>query len=485
MKINLHNKELLYQFPYLILFILLFLPLAGCRKLIEVDPPYTQQSAENVFNNDATAIAAITGIYYNLSRNSLGANDLTSVSLLTGLSGDELILYNGSNNNRLKAYYSNQLTSTIESNGIWTSAYTTIYTINSALENLSKSSKLSSQVRQQLIGEAKFLRAFYYFYLVNLYGDVPLVLTTDYSVNAKLPRSSVQDDYNQIVSDLNDSKALLSENYLNSSLLQSTTERVRPTKWAAIAMLARVYLYQKQWANAEREATELIANTTLYRLETIDKVFSSNNSEAIWQLQPINQGWNTEDARFYIVPLTGFSEAWPVYLSKKLLDTFQSDDLRKPNWIAKYTDINVTPNVDYYYAYKYKNATLNNPITEYSVVLRMAEIYLIRAEARAQQDKLPEAADDLDAIRLRAGLTRIAISSKENLITAIYHERQVELFTEWGHRWLDLKRTAKVDEVMSTVTPQKSGTWTTNWQLYPVPQIELDRDPNLTQNPGY
>jgi hypothetical protein len=220
-------------------------------------------------------------------------------------------------------------------------------------------------------------------------------------------------------------------------------------------------------------------------LVDISSTFLKNNREAIWQLQPVNQGWNTEDARFFVVPSTGLSSAHPVYLSKNLLDSFETGDLRKANWIGKYTNANMTPNADFFYPLKYKSATLNNPVTEYAVVLRLAEQYLIRAEARAQQNNISDALDDLNAIRTRAGLPNTMAADKDALLAAILHERQVELFTEWGHRWFDLKRTGKVNAVMSVVTPQKGGSWSPNWQLYPVPQIELDRDPNLTQNTGY
>jgi hypothetical protein len=199
----------------------------------------------------------------------------------------------------------------------------------------------------------------------------------------------------------------------------------------------------------------------------------------------VNIDWNTEDARFFVIPTTGLSDPYPVYLSKNLLDSFETGDLRRTDWIGKYTDPIVSPNVDYFYAYKYKSATLNNPVTEYAVVLRLAEQYLIRAEARAQQNNVSGAEDDLNTIRTRAGLPNTTAYDKDTLLADILHERQVELFTEWGHRWFDLKRTGKVNALMSIVTPQKGGTWNQNWQLYPVPQLELDRAPNLTQNTGY
>jgi len=131
-------------------------------------------------------------------------------------------------------------------------------------------------------------------------------------------------------------------------------------------------------------------------------------------------------------------------------------------------------------------------MSEYFMVLRLGEQYLIRAEARVRLGNLNGAIDDLDKIRTRAGLTPVATSnpgiSQSALIDKILHEKQVELFSEWGHRWLDLKRTGKIDEVMQVVNPFKTNgsvQWQPHQALYPLPYTELQRAPNLVQNPGY
>ena len=124
-------------------------------------------------------------------------------------------------------------------------------------------------------------------------------------------------------------------------------------------------------------------------------------------------------------------------------------------------------------------------MSEYIIVLRLAEQYLIRAEARAQQGNLTGAIEDLDIIRARAGLPHTAATTREDLLHAIAHERQVELFTEWGHRWFDMKRTNTIDIIMPAVCEQKGGTWDSRWSLYPIPLKEVQRAPNIKQNPGY
>ncbi|RYE18603.1 MAG: RagB/SusD family nutrient uptake outer membrane protein, partial [Sphingobacteriales bacterium] len=265
----------------------------------------------------------------------------------------------------------------------------------------------------------------------------------------------------------------------------NSTERIRPNKWAATALLARTYLYNGDWTNAEIQATALIDNTGMYSLSTLNTVFLKNNNEVIWQLQTLSTQWNTDMGRIFILPPTGPSNSSfldnPVYLSERLVNNFEAGDQRKTEWIKSVTVVGTT----YYYAYKYKSATLNAPVTEYYTVFRLGEQYLIRAEARAQLGKLT-ASDDINAIRSRAGLDNYSGSTdKTALLNAIAHERQIEMFTEWGDRWFDLKRTGKIDAVMTVVAPLKNTTWNTNLQLDPIPLYEIIQDPNIIQNPGY
>lgn len=464
--------------------------ITGCNKLVEVDAPPTNITGDNVYKNDVTAIAVLNGLYSDISANSyVSSSGFSSIGRLAGLSSDELSLWNSTNSNVLLAYYTNSLTSTDAFTAgaeLWNICYTYIYICNSALEGIENSTSLSPVVKQQLLGEAKFMRAFSYFYLVNNYGDIPLVLTSDYRSNSNLPKSSVNQVFQQIILDLKDAQELLSSNYLDVSLMTTTSERVRPTKWAATALLARAYLYNNDWANAEEQATNII-NNTLYDTVSINNVFLKNSKEAVWQLPPVNTNWNTEEAKAYNIPATGFTNNNPYYLNDNLLNSFEPSDKRavNGNWI-KSIKLSTTT---YYYPYKYKSATLGASITEYLMVLRIAEQYLIRAEARAKQNNLSGAIADLDIIRKRAGLPLIASTnpsiSQSALLDKIFHERQVELFTEWGHRWLDLKRTNNIDAVMNIVTPKKGGTWEPTDKLYPLPIADIEKDPSLTQNAGY
>jgi hypothetical protein len=483
--------------------VLFFLVAASCKKFVSITPPSVNVNAESVFTTDVTAIAALTGQITNISRGTPGPNFAQgnqAISLIAGLSADEFSLYGGANVD-LTGIYKNDLKVGVNNGlvgGLWNTIYNHIYNSNAAIEGLNGSTVLTSSVKKQLLGEAKFLRAFLYFYLVNLYGDAPLVLTADYSATVRLSRAPKDSVYRQIVRDLTEAENLLSPTYLNANLQDyaGTSERVRPTKWAAAALLARVYLYTGDWVNAETQAS-LVINNSLFSLLALNNVFLKNSREAIWQLQPINPGRNTEDARTYIVPSSGFNTTSPVRLSNFLLNSFEAGDQRKviDNWIKTVTISGTT----YYYPYKYKagnnslitTATGTANMSEYLMVLRLGEQYLIRAEARAKQNKLANAIADLDNIRNRAGLPLIATTnpsiSQAALLDNIFHERQIELFSEWGNRWFDLKRSSSLDAVMTIATPAKANgaAWQSYQQLYPLPLYDLQTGINLKQNTGY
>lgn len=461
----------------------------SCRKMIKVDAPYTTTNAGNVFKEDGNAISSLTGIYTQMSSSAPFTGN-NSISMFAGLSADELTLFSGVTTANFNAYYNNALIANEAQNygsEFWSQLYGLVYICNAAIEGLEGSTSLTLSIKQQLLGEAKFLRGFYYFYLVNLFGDVPLVLTTDYKINASLARSSKDQTYQQIILDLDEAEDLLSDNYLGPTLLNTTLERVRPNKGAAKALLARVYLYGKNYLKAEELATDVINNTSLYSLlPALDKVFLKNSQEAIWQLQPVVSGRNTEDARTFILTTSGptANTDRPVYLQAIWLKNFEDKDQRKIKWIDSV--VATGSGIKYFFPGKYKNNTAN--VTEYLMMLRIGELYLIRAEARAQLDKIIESKEDVDAIRKRAGLGNAVANDKAALLNLILHERQVELFTEMGHRWLDLKRTGKVDDVMTVHTPLKSNgvvQWQSYQQLYPISFNDIQRGVNISQNPQY
>jgi hypothetical protein len=481
------------------------LSIVSCKKLAETPVP-TNLVAENaVYTNDATAISVLNAVYTAMNTTPFqGSLANGSVSLFAGLAADEYTLAPAITTPSYVAYYQNSLsqatTATATGSEHWALFYNLIFKCNAALKGLSSSQAdgLTASVRQQLIGEAEFMRAFFYFYLTNEFGDVPFALTTDPQAISQLARTNQASVYNQIISDLEDAEMKLSANYLDVTLLNNTAERVRPTKWAAAALLARVYLYMGNYTSSIAKATEVINNSTLFTLLPLNQVFLKNSKEAIFQIQPTDLKLNTQEGKTLIIPATGPSTTTtsnPVYLSKSLLKAFEPGDQRAVygNWIDTVSYKKTSTLLDtVIFPYKYKvnsslGVTTTSGLKEYFMVLRLGEQYLIRAEAKIASDP-NGAVSDLNAIRTRAGLPPYSGSTAQaSLLTAILHERQVELFSEWGHRWFDLKRTGNIDAVMSKVTPLKANgkPWQSYQQMFPVPLSDILASTNLTQNTGY
>jgi starch-binding outer membrane protein, SusD/RagB family len=455
----------------LILFFLgLFFLVQSCKKFVEISVPPTQLASQNVFTSDASATSAMAGTYSTMmSSIGFASGSIHSITQLTGMSADEFINYN--TDPFVESFYKNNLTAdnTYLHNNLWNEGYKYIYAANAIVSGLTSSIGMTDSTKSQLEGEAKFIRAFCNFYLVNLFGDIPLIISTDYKTNAVAFRTSSALVYEQIISDLKDAQSLLADDYRYSA-----GERIRPNKWAATALLARVYLFQGDWKDAEIQSAAVIDNKSLYRLNPdLNTVFLKNSNEAIWQLMPVQPGYNTLEGETFI--LTGAPQN--VSIASSLLASFEPGDERRTQWIDSIT----ISAQNYYFAFKYK-VQGSSELTEYSMVLRLAEQYLIRSEAETQLNDLADAAIDLNLIRNRASLPNTTAITKSDFLSAIVHERQVELFSEWGHRWLDLKRNNLAGQILG---PLKDPDWQKTDTLYPIPKIEITNDPNLTQNPGY
>jgi len=471
--------------------LLLALLFSGCKKFISTDLPVTKLATASVFTSDGAATSAQLAIYAQMSPGTGLGTGSYDMSRECGTMADELTNY--STNTQVAQYYLNNMTPN-NYFGCWQNAYKYIYEANSIIENVQNNANLSASIAKQLDGESKFLRAFWHFYLTNQYGDVPLVTTTGYQVNASISRTPQAQVYQQIIADLKDAINRLNVNYVDADDSTVTAERVRPNKAVAQAMLARVYLYTKQYTDAETMATMVISNPN-YALTNLNAVFLKNSSEAIWQLQTtLPAFYNTSEGANFILTGKpgGGSTARAQAISPQLLAAFEPGDARTANWMASVTAAGNT----YYYPYKYKvNAnvaiTSLDGVTEYAMVLRLAEQYLIRAEARAQQGNTSGAISDLNSIRQRAGLPPLSASlSQTQALAAVMQERRVELFTEWGHRWYDLNRTNTIGQVMGApgnvyTAKGATGAWDATKQLFPIPLTEITNDPNLTQNQGY
>lgn len=463
---------------YTLINILLLSLMTSCEDLIEIDVPKNEIVSETLFTTDQTATSALIGTYGLLSNYSTGIT--ANLEVVSGLASDELFNH-AAITSRVQLSSNNIAADNTILFGIWKGFYRVINNANGILAGLENNDMVSQEAIDQLTGEALFLRALSHFYLVNLFNEVPYITTTNVEANNMVSRDEVSFVYEQITSDLNNAILLLPNDYSFNN-----GERVRANQSAARALLARLYLYTENWEAAEEQATLVLDQTTLYRLEdNLSDIFlddPSNNKEAIWQLASL--GWLETPGTTFIgdilIPLPFgpiSSTAGGTTLSDEMIKLFElePDDERFNQWVG-------TAGA-YKFVNKYKNGIYNfNPgPPEHVMMLRLAETYLIRAEARVRLGDIPGAQSDLNAIRNRAGLSNTSATTSEEMLDAIAKERQVELFAE-GHRWFDLKRTGKASEVLSVI-PRKD--WQATDVLFPIPAQEIFNNSNLTQNPGY
>lgn len=447
----------------------LMLLFSSCDNFVDVELPNSQLTAPTVFEDMATANAALTSIYSKMRDNGLLSGSPAGLSHQLGNYSDELDFY-GSPQTSTDYFYTNSLSAAkSDMKDLWTNTYNQIYAANAVVYRAENSVLLSTANRNQLKGEALFVRALLHFYLVNLYGDVPYITTTDYTLNSTVSRMPVATVYSAVKADLIVALDLLPESYVSPN-------RVRPNKYTVRALLARLNLYQGSWDEASNDASAVINAIDLYALEpNIDVVFLKDSPSTIWQFSPSLSDTNTEEGSTFL-----FTSGPPPMsaLTTNLVNSFLPNDLRRTHWIGAITDGVST----WYYPNKYKNTLTEGGSMEHSIVFRLEEQYLIRAEARAHQGDLIGAKEDLNRVRTRAGLADTVAVTAQEIIAAVLQERCFELFTEHGHRFFDLKRSNNLTTALSSVKPG----WNDDDKLLPLPASELLLNPNLNpQNPGY
>jgi starch-binding outer membrane protein, SusD/RagB family len=461
------NRNLFMKGQIVIAFGLFFMAIS-CDSFVEVALPSSQLTSVTVFQEPATANAAMTDIYAKLRDNGLITGNGSGINVALGAYADELEYY-GATGATTFFYNNTILPSNATIQGWWSDSYNQIYAANAVYEGVSTSTNLSKSYKDQLMGEALFVRALVHFYLVNIFGDIPYITTTNYVQNQNVSRTPATQVYTNIIKDLETAQALLPSSYFGGL-------RVRPNRLVATALLARVHLYNEDFAKAINTASLIINETETYRLEpNLDLTFLKESPSTIWQLIPQVEGRNTDEGAIFI-----FNVGPPsfVAMGSELINSFETGDLRKLHWIKEVGNGNTT----WYHVYKYKEQTVTTTTKEYAIALRLPEQYLIRAEAKAKLNDLIGAREDLNRIRNLAGLSDITNNKQEEILSAILQERKVELFTENGHRFFDLKRMGKLNNLLSGI---KLG-WDTADALLPLPESELLLNPNLApQNPGY
>lgn len=448
---------------------LLLLILISCDSFLDVEVPNSQLVGETIFEDEVTANAALIGLYANLRDNGILLGHQSGVSHSLGLYTDELVYWGDPSSLSFSFFENSILPSNQQILNYWNKAYNQIYTANTVIKGIQNSTHLETNLANSFKGEALFVRALVHFYLVNMFGEIPYIENTDYKENTTINKKSVDQIYTLIKNDLEESIDLLPDVY-------TSADRTRPNKYVALALLARLNLYMENWNNAELVTNQILDLSGLFQEQpTPENLFLKNSPETIWQLKPALEGGSTHEAStFTILSAPPYSSS----LRETFVQLFEEEDLRRSFWIGEITDGSST----WFFPAKYKQIHYESTSSEYSIIFRLAEVYLIRAEARARMGNLTGAKNDLNKIRLRSGLLETTAETSEEILNAILKERQLELFTEFGHRFFDLKRLNKLDEQLQPIKPG----WNSHEKLFPIPEAELGLNPNLLpQNSGY
>lgn len=439
--------------PRILLPALWLLTASGCDSILETDP-VDQLPSDDIIVDGPTARAALTGVYDALQDLSYyGRNFL----ILADLSAD-----NAEHVGTLQAlgeldrHQVRADNTTVE--GVWQAIYEGIGRINLILAEVPDVPFLDETERDQILGEAHFLRALHYHDLVKLWGGVPLVLEPIRTASEAtgFTRASEEQVYQQILGDLDSAEQLMTD--------EDQTRQA--SLGAARALRSRVLLYMEDWAGAEAAAEEVLAMS--YSLaaayEDLFSVEGANTPEDIFRID-FNAVEYNELGYYYL-----FDGRYETAPTADLFEAYATGDTRHP-W-------SVAEDGGEYEGTKFPTTAG----TEDLHVIRLGEVILNYAEALARQGELEAAVDAYNEIRVRAGLAphtlATDVTTQVDVIDTILHERRLELALE-GDRWPDLVRTGRAVGALGLSSDQEYQT------LYPVPSREIVVAPGLTQNPGY
>lgn len=340
--------------------------------------------------------------------------------------------------------------------GIWTSAFEGINIANNVIVKVPAISDMSDEEKNKALGELYFIRALNHFNLFNFFGEIPVKTSPTVGTGGlDVPRDPASTVYQQIIDDLT-----FAEQHLTTSGV-----KVRASKYAATALLARVYLYKGDYALAKAKATEVIDSEN-YNITAFADVFSDGSAESIFEIDFTDLNRNRIAEYNFPKSLNGRREVAP---SEDLVNAYEPGDAR---YTASLAFAGTLP-----YAIKYDDLSIG---ADNVIVLRLADMYLIRAEAEARLNGSIDAIqDDIDVIRTRADLSGTSASTHADLLRVIEKERRVEFAFE-GHRWFDLVRTGRAVDVLINVNSE-------NQTRFPIPleEIQTNKNPGMTQNNGY
>ncbi len=461
----------------------------ACKDFLDKDPIATLD-AGSFFQTQDDAIQAINAAYKPLTFSNTNNNFYWAFGTLA--SDEAIVGGDGSRSGLAELDALTHTPRTDEINSFWKLQYSGIIQSNLVLDKI-KTISFDKTTQSRITGEALFLRSYYYFSLTQVFGDVPLFTSIVSPDKLKAPRTPKSEIYTQILIDCDRAADLLPPQY-------SAADVGRATKGAALALAAKVCIYQKNWAKALEYVAKVKALNIYGLMPNYADNFNKktqNNKESVWEIQhtnlelgvgnSLNQWWTSKK----IVGGYGFAEA-----TESFVNAFETDDPRR-----KFT---VASNNEDYFGTVYKNSfsstrysprkylQADSSVTQKAdgdinyTAIRFAEVLLWEAEALAELGRVTEGGVPLEVVRARArlqatnpvtALPRITTTDKIAMIDAIRHERQVELGYEM-HRYFDLVRWG----IAAKAIPEfKVG----KHEVFPLPQIEMDLNPSLVQNPNY
>ncbi len=471
--------------------------ISGCQKLAE--KPDGSLVSESFFKTESDLAAAVTATFYPLVNNPFSGFGSTRVWVPL-MGADDLTTIPAGNKDNFRDFdrFVGSALNTDMTNIAWAVPYSIVHAANNVLMNYEKVQGREEYIKQS-VAQVRYLRAFAYFWMVRIYGDIPLITSTevDYAVT-KSPSSAI---YDLIISDLNEAKENLPPSWPG--------EPGRPTVWAAKSLLAQVYLTMAGWpikdeskyALAAAEAKDVIDQSgqdLLDNFADIWKLNNQNNKEIIWSIQfcradicdwpyiSTHSGYATnpseEDGWEDVLMEVGFYKRFPEGPRKDATfhDVFSTginytESISKHPFIAKYRD-GTDPDLPNFIHPFFSNRNLN--------YLRFAEILLNYAESHSMANGGPDQSDydAVNAVRNRAGLADLTPAlSKMAFRDSVVAERGWELAGEFS-RWFDLVRTEKVEEMAALKDPVDLPPLTTPSRaqyLAPIPHSEVLLNPNL------
>ncbi|WP_235131442.1 RagB/SusD family nutrient uptake outer membrane protein [Chryseobacterium indicum] len=375
---------------------------------------------------------------------------------------------------------------------VWNGQYQGVYNCNRALYYLSYMNN-NATYGNRLKGEAYFLRAYYYFNLVRLFGDVPIPYfspddTYDAQVSKYIRKTKAQ-VYAQIENDLTQAIS-----FLPLKDTYGASDKWRASKGAALALMAKVKLYQGQWSSVINYADQITGYSLSSNYQDNFKVSGENNIESIFEIQgtyDVNNNYNGIQGYSTVQGGRG-SEGWGWGFntpSATLQNTYENGDTRKNAtiitlgttlWDGRYVPTNLTNSRYNYKAYPGAHADAWE--TDVNIkVLRYAEVLLMKAEALNETSQSISALALVNQVRNRAGLTSLSVSGYTAVRDAIRKERKLELAMEHD-RWFDIIRTGQAVSVMAS----DGKTFQSYYNVFPIPQQIITNSGGLTtQNPGY